>query len=99
MRDRIYYVYILASLRRVLYVGVTNHLVRRVLEHRAGIRPCFTRRYRVTRLVHVEATEDVHAALARERALKGWRRERKVALIESTNPHWRDLFDDIDGSA
>jgi putative endonuclease len=86
-----YFVYILSSQTRVLYVGVTSDLGRRLWEHRTGQYDGFTRRYRVNRLVHVEATHEVHAAIAREKQIKGWRREKKRALIESENPGWDDL--------
>ena len=88
-----FYVYILANVRaqrRVLYVGMTNNVVRRVAEHRL-CRAGFVGRYRVTTLVHVEATSDVRAAIAREKQLKGWTRAKKFALIEASNPAWRDL--------
>jgi putative endonuclease len=86
-----YYVYILASRSRALYVGVTNDLERRVQEHWAKLTPGFTARYKITRLVYFEDTPDISAAIAREKELKGWLRVRKVALIESMNPHWKDL--------
>src|SRR5690242_2054848 len=88
---RQYYVYIMGSISRVLYVGVTNDLRRRVGEHKTGEVDGFTKRYNVNRLVHFEATGDVRAALEREKELKGWRRSRKIALIEKENPGWRDL--------
>lgn len=88
---RTYWVYILASRRRVLYVGMTSNLARRVWEHRTRYRPGFTARYNVDRLVYFEDTGDVTSAIARERELKGWRRARKIALIESQNPAWHDL--------
>ena len=86
-------VYILANARRtVLYIGVTSNLARRLAEHRAGVHPSsFTKRYNLDRLVYVEAGRDIRAAIAREKQLKGWRREKKVALIDATNPEWRDL--------
>ena len=86
-----YWLYILASRSRVLYVGVTNDLIRRVLEHKSHLVPGFTRRYNVDRLVFFEATADVRVALAREKEVKGWRRAKKVALVEGQNPLWRDL--------
>jgi putative endonuclease len=86
-----YWVYILASRTRVTYVGVTGSLVRRVAQHRAGKASRFTARYGVLRLVHVEHTDDVLAAIRREKEVKGWRREKKVALIEAANPLWEDL--------
>jgi putative endonuclease len=85
-RDHRYSVYIMSSQTRVLYIGVTNYLERRVEQHKAGVGSAFTTRYRVRSLVHYEETSDVHAALERERHLKGWTRARKVALIESENP-------------
>ncbi len=86
-----YYVYIMASFRRVIYVGVTRDLERRVYAHKQKALPGFTARYNVDRLVYVEGTGDILAALAREKEIKGWRREKKVALIEAQNPDWRDL--------
>jgi putative endonuclease len=85
------YVYILASHSRVLYVGVTNDLVRRLFEHRQKLIPGFTSKYNVSRLVYCEVFEQIRDAIAREKQLKGWRRERKIALIESVNQQWRDL--------
>ncbi|MEO5817885.1 MAG: GIY-YIG nuclease family protein [Gemmatimonadaceae bacterium] len=87
---RTYYVYILAGKSRRLYVGVTGDLVRRVATHRAG-EVQSTSRYRITRLVHVETTTDVRAAIAREKQIKSWRRERKLTLISAANPAWDDL--------
>jgi putative endonuclease len=86
-------VYILTNARRtVLYIGVTSNLEKRLAEHRAGVHPSsFTKKYNVDRLVYVEAGRDIRAAIAREKQLKGWRREKKVALIEAMNPEWRDL--------
>jgi len=94
MSDRNYHVYILASRSRVLYVGVTNNLERRLFEHKHKLVAGFTSKYRVDRLVYFESTSDVLSAIAREKQLKGWLRARKVALIESINPTWRDLSDD-----
>lgn len=85
-----YYGYILASRSRTLYVGITNHLERRIREHRAG-KTEFTARYNITRLVHYEVTNSVTIAIAREKEIKKWRREKKVALIEQNNPVWADL--------
>ena len=86
-----YYVYILASDTRVLYAGVTSNLLLRITQHRKGTGSEFTARYNITRLVYAEETGDVHAALAREKQIKRWRREKKVALINSVNPDWNDL--------
>ncbi|NNG16438.1 MAG: GIY-YIG nuclease family protein [Gemmatimonadales bacterium] len=84
-------VYILASHSGRLYVGVTNDLERRVLKHQLGVGAQFTRHYKVTKLVHYEQTSDVRSAIAREKQLKGWSRRKKVDLIETNNPGWRDL--------
>ena len=85
------FVYILASKTRVIYVGVTNDLVRRIWEHRSGAVAGFTRRYGVDRLVYYEACADPAGAIRREKQIKGWARVRKVAMIESSNPTWNDL--------
>jgi putative endonuclease len=92
--ERLYYVYVLASRSRNLYVGVTNNLIRRVLEHREGRVPGFTQKYRIYRLVHVESFRDVRAAITREKQVKSWRRSKKVALIERLNPTWVDKADE-----
>jgi putative endonuclease len=86
-----YYVYILASRSRNLYVGVTNELERRVYEHKQKLVPGFTTKYNIERLVYFEVTEDVHSAIFREKQIKVWLRSRKVSLIESVNPTWDDL--------
>ena len=86
-----YYVYIMTSRNRTLYIGVTNDLTRRVYEHKEKLTEGFTKKYRVSSLVFFETTADVEAAIAREKQLKGWRRNKKIALIESTNPGWNDL--------
>ena len=91
----VYHVYILASPSAVLYTGVTNHLERRVSEHGQKLLSSFSKRYNVTRLVYFEAFGNVRAAIAREKQLKRWRRDKKVALIEKTNPKWRDLGEDF----
>jgi putative endonuclease len=88
-----YYVYIMASLSRRLYVGATTDLRRRVWQHKTG-GFAFTRRYRVTRLVHFECISDRRAAFVREKQLKGWPRERKCRLIEKLNAGWLDLGPD-----
>jgi putative endonuclease len=92
--SRDYFVYILASRSRTLYVGVTNDLERRIFEHKEKLIQGFTSKYRIDRLVYFEATTDVRAAISREKQLKGWRRSRKLALIESVNPSWEDLTED-----
>ena len=94
MPDRTYATYILASRSRVLYVGSTADLIRRMYQHRTRSVRGFTQRYDVTRLVHYEQTSNARAAVEREREIKGWRREKKVRLIESVNPGWIDLARD-----
>jgi putative endonuclease len=92
MRHRPFYVYILASDSRELYIGITNNLVRRIIEHREGRDPFrYVFRHATTRLVHVEAAGEARDAIRREQQLKGWTRRRKLALIEETNPAWEDL--------
>lgn len=92
-----YYVYILASLSRVLYVGVTSDLVRRMYEHKHRLLPGFTSQYNVDRLVYFEHTTDVRAAIAREKTIKSWSRKKKVDLIEAGNAGWEDLAESIPG--
>ncbi len=94
--DTQYYVYILASRKHgTLYIGVTNELLRRVHEHREGLLPGFTRRYGVKRLVYYETYQDVGDAVHREKSLKEWRRDWKIALIEQSNPEWVDVYDGL----
>ena len=91
-----YYVYILASKRNgTLYVGVTKDLVRRVYEHKHDLVEGFTRKYQVHDLVYFEQTEDVLAAITREKQIKKWNRAWKIELIEKTNKDWRDLYETI----
>jgi putative endonuclease len=89
-----YYVYIMTNRSRTLYTGTTNDLKRRVYEHKHKLIPGFTNKYNITRLVYFEETADVKAAIAREKQIKGWLRAKKIALIESANPEWRDLSAD-----
>lgn len=86
-----YYVYIVASKLRVLYIGVTSNLEERVWQHKQKKMPGFTQKYNCDQLVFFEAFGDVRAAIAREKELKGWRREKKLNLIEAMNPAWKDL--------
>jgi putative endonuclease len=92
-RERTYYVYIMASKSRVVYVGVTGFLMARVLRHRAGEGGEFTRRYQVYRLVYFSSFRNVGDAIGRETEIKKWRREKKLRLIEERNPTWEDLAD------
>ena len=87
-------VYILASLSRRLYVGMTGDLLGRLDTHRTAALPSFTSRYRLNRLVHFEQTSNVRAAIERETEIKGWSREKKVRLIETMNAGWLDLSED-----
>jgi putative endonuclease len=90
------WVYILASKRNgTLYTGVTTDLARRAWEHREGALPGFTKRYGVTHLVWFETYDSVLDAIAREKAIKRWRRAWKLALIEAQNPQWLDLYDTL----
>ena len=90
-RDGAFYTYIMASESGVLYVGVTNNLAVRVGQHKDKIIPGFTKQYNVTKLVWYEPHSSVRAAIAREKEIKGWRRSKKVTLIEERNPTWHDL--------
>ena len=89
--ERQYFIYIMANTGRVLYIGTTSDLERRVYEHKHKLVPGFTSKYNITRLVYFEETNDIQVALAREKQLKGWVRQKKIALIESANPKWMDL--------
>ena len=90
-----YYVYILTNKNnRVMYIGVTNDLVRRLYEHKQELVDGFTKRYHVHKLVYYEQTTDVRSAIEREKQLKGWIRARKNELVETINPDWRDLSED-----
>jgi putative endonuclease len=93
MRARRFYVYIMTNRQRshVLYTGVTGNLLRRVFEHKNKLVPGFTSRYNLTRLVYYESFAFPDAAIEREKEIKGWRRSKKIRLIESMNPHWYDL--------
>lgn len=91
-----YYTYILASQRNgTLYIGMTNNLRRRIVEHKEKRHPGFTQRYNVDRLVYFEEFADPRYAIEREKVLKGWLRKKKLTLIESVNPNWIDLAEDI----
>ena len=81
----------MSSRNRTLYIGVTNNLMRRAYEHKHKLADGFTKKYNISSVVFYETTSDVEAAIAREKQLKGWRRSKKIALIESANPGWNDL--------
>ncbi len=90
---KLYYVYVLASKRNgTLYIGVTGNLEKRVQEHKDNAIDGFTSKYNIHRLVYYEETQDVNAALQREKQLKKWNRKWKIALIEKVNPEWKDLM-------
>ena len=90
-----YYVYLLSNWNnKVLYIGVSNNLERRIIEHKQKLIPGFTEKYNVNKLVYFEHTEDVISAISREKQLKKWRREKKNALVNSVNPGWKDLSDE-----
>ena len=86
-----YYVYIMTNHSGTLYTGVTNDLERCVHEHKHKLVPGFTSKYNITKLVYYEEGNDVNEALAREKQIKGWLRSKKIVLIESANPEWKDL--------
>ncbi len=89
-----YFVYILTNKSRTFYVGVTNNLERRMSEHKQKLIDGFTKKYNITLLVYYETYADVRETIAREKQVKDWRREKKIALIESMNPTWQDLSAD-----
>lgn len=86
-----YFVYIMSSLSKTLYIGVTNNLTRRIFEHKHGLVEGFTKKYQVRNLVYYEEYNDIREAIAREKQLKSWNREKKRILIERMNPGWEDL--------
>lgn len=91
-----YYVYMMSSnSNKALYIGVTNDLVRRAREHNNGISGGFTLKYSCHKLVYYESFSDIEQAIGREKVLKGWKRFRKDALIDTINPERRDLYEDI----
>jgi putative endonuclease len=95
MPERQYYVYIMTNAHNtVLYTGVTNNLQRRILEHRSGNGSTFTKKYNVTKLVFYENGDDINTAIFREKQIKAGSRKKKIDLINSINPEWKDLFDE-----
>mgnify|MGYP001470585033 FL=1 len=91
-----YYVYIMASKRNgTLYIGVTNHLIRRVYEHKNGLLEGFTKKYKIDNLVYYELTTTIESAIKREKQLKKWNRQWKINLIEKNNPGWDDLYSEL----
>jgi putative endonuclease len=98
MSERQYFVYIMTNVHNtVLYTGVTNDLHRRVLEHRSGKGGMFTKKYNVTKLVYYESGDDVNIAIFREKQIKAGSRQKKIDLINSLNPEWKDLLEEYFG--
>jgi len=95
MGARSYFVYIMASPSQTLYVGVTSDLRRRTSEHKDGVYPGFTNKYHVHELVYYEEFHEVRDAIEREKQIKGMRRNRKIWLVESMNPQWKDLSEEL----
>jgi putative endonuclease len=91
-KNRQYYVYVLTNKsNKVIYIGVTNNLERRMFEHKNKLVEGFTKRYNLTKLVYYEVTEDVESAIKREKQLKNWHRDWKISLVNQLNPEWEDL--------
>jgi putative endonuclease len=91
-----YYVYIISSYnKKVLYIGVTSNLVKRIYEHKNEIVEGFSKKYKIKYLVYYEITGDIESAIKREKQLKNWRREKKETLICKMNPSWKDLYQEI----
>lgn len=98
MSERQYCVYIMTNVNHtVLYTGVTNELQRRVLEHRSGKGSSFTKKYNIAKLVYVEFGDDINTAIMREKQIKAGSRKKKMDLIDSTNPEWKDLYKEYFG--
>jgi len=89
--QKTYFVYIITNRSKTLYAGITNSLVRRVREHKLGIGSSFAAKYKLDRLAYFERFDDVRNAIEREKQIKGWLRIKKIALIVSVNPEWKDL--------
>ena len=93
MKD--YYVYIITNKSKILYTGVSNNLTRRVYEHKHKLVEGFTKKYNIDKLVYFEVFNNVDDAIRREKQIKGWLRKKKITLIESINPQWKDLSDGL----
>ena len=93
-RFKQYFVYIMTSESRTLYTGVTSDLEQRVYTHKTKLLPGFTSKYNIDQLVYYEATDDPLSAIRREKEIKGWTRQKKIARVDSMNPPWRDLSED-----
>jgi putative endonuclease len=91
-----YCVYLMTNAHdTVIYCGVTNNLARRVFEHKNGLGGIFTKKYNINKLVYYEVGDNVNAAIAREKQIKGGSRKKKIDLVNGVNPNWKDLFDEI----
>ncbi len=98
MGSRQSYVYIMTNVvNTVLYTGVTENLVKRIYQHKNGLSDSFTSEYNINKLVYYEIYEDIEEAILREKQIKGGSRQKKITLIESMNPDWKDLYDEILG--
>ncbi len=96
MEERNFFIYMLTNIRRtVLYIGVTNNLQRRMAEHRSGIIDGFTKKYQCNLLVYFENAGEAYSAITREKEMKGWTRVKKNAIVNSMNPNWDDLYENI----
>jgi len=95
MADNSYYVYILVSFRKVLNIVISRNLRKRIWEHREGVVPRFTKKYHIKMLVYYEIYKDPEEAISREKQLKSWSRVKKIKLIESLNPEWKDLYQEL----
>jgi putative endonuclease len=94
-REYNFYVYIMASPSGTLYVGMTNNIMRRVIEHKKGKNNGFSKKYSCNKFVYYEHYQYVHSAIEREKEIKKWRREKKEDLIKTLNPHWKDLYNEL----
>ena len=95
MGNKSFFIYILSSFNKVLYIGITGNLGKRIWEHREGVVSSFTKKYNVKILVYYEEYDNPETAIKREKQLKKWRREKKIKLIESKNPDWKDLYEEL----
>jgi putative endonuclease len=96
MEEQTYFVYMLTNRNnKLLYIGVTNNLLRRLYEHKNKLVPGFTEKYNINKLVYYETTHEITSAIAREKQLKRWRRSKKNALIDKMNPDWNDLYNGL----
>ena len=96
MIEKAYYVYLMTNWNnKVMYIGITNNLERRIFEHKQKVGQGFTEKYNINKLVYYEQTSDIIEALNREKEIKKWRREKKNRLVVKTNPIWRDLSEDF----